>query len=565
MAAGAVDTTEAKHGYDLYHNHKAKLWSIIGTLMVAMLLSALDQMIFSTALPTIVGDLGGLDHMLWVTTAYLLAATISLPIYGRLSDIMGRKFLLLIGIGIFLVGSVIGGMAQDMTWLIVGRALQGLGGGGLMVLSQSTISDLVPVAKRARYMALIGATFGLSSILGPLLGGYFTDGIGWRWAFWINLPLGVVAFTLAALFLRIPVEKVKAQFDLLGTATMIVAVSSLVLFTSWGGTQYDWDSPIIMGLIATFVVFTALFILVENKVAEPLIPLKFFKDRNFSLAAIGGLLIGVVMFGALAYLPTYLQIVNGLGATNSGLLLLPMMAGLIVMSLVSGQIVTRTGDYKVLPLVGFGLIAISMFLFSTLTPDVPLWQTSIYMVILGSGIGSVMQNLVLIVQQSVPHTSVGIATATNNFAREIGASLGGAFVGAVFSSNLTRLLVDNLPASALQGQSMESLTPAIIEALPEQIRSIIISAYNDALTPVFAYLIPVVVLGLIGLFFLKRKPLVDDGEHGSLVDELIEASIELSPIHNDMEINTGSIRISDTKYVKNHNGKLVLAATSDKG
>jgi len=558
MSAGAVDTKEATHGYDLFYNHKAKLWSIIGTLMVAMLLSALDQMIFSTALPTIVGELNGVEHMLWVTTAYILAATISMPLYGKLSDLIGRKALLLIGIGIFLVGSVIGGLAQDMTWLIVGRAVQGLGGGGLMILAQATISDVIPVKKRGKYMGLIGGVFGLSSVLGPLLGGYFTDGIGWRWAFWMNLPLGVIAFALAAMFLKTPFERVKARFDILGTMTMAIAVTSLVLFTSWGGTTYDWDSPVIISLIAGFVVFTGLFIWAESKAVEPLIPLKFFKDRNFSLAAIAGLMVGIVMFGALAYLPTYLQVVNGLGATNSGLLLLPMMGGLIVMSLVSGQVVSRTGNYKVLPILGFGLIALSMFLFSTLTPDVPLWQTSIYMVVLGAGIGSVMQTLVLIVQQSVPHANVGSATASNNFFREIGASLGGAFVGAVFSNNLTRLLVENLPAEALQGQSMDSLTPGLIESLPEQIRTIIIAAYNDALTPVFAYLIPVVVLGLIGLFFVKQKPIVDDGDSESVTESIVDALIETAPVHSSVSTHTGSF--DAVKYVKNNNGKLVLAS-----
>lgn len=537
--SAVADTKEASHGYDIFYNHPRKLWAILGTLMVAMLLSALDQMIFSTALPTIVGELNGVEHMLWVTTAYILAVTISMPLYGKLSDLIGRKPLLLIGIGLFLAGSVVGGLANDMGTLITGRAIQGLGGGGLMILAQATISDLVPVAKRGKYMGFIGGIFGLASVLGPLLGGYFTDGIGWRWAFWMNIPLGIIAIALVIAFLQTPFERIKSKFDVLGTITMVIAVSSLVLFTSWGGTQYDWNSGIILGLIASFVVFTALFILVETRATDPLIPLRFFKSRNFSLAAAAGLIVGIMMFGALAYLPTYLQIVNGLGATNSGLLLLPMMGGLIVMSIVSGQIVSKTGNYKVLPIVGFAVIGVALFLFSTLTPDVPLWQTSVYMVTLGSGIGMIMQQIVLIVQQSVPRSSLGTATSTSGFTREIGAALGGSFVGAVFTNNLTSLLSERLPAEALQGKGMDSLTPGIIEALPDNIRTIIVSSYNDALTPVFGYLIPLAVVALIGMCFVKQQKIVDTGEEVHMSDRIVDAMTDTSPVRTDFK--TGSI------------------------
>jgi EmrB/QacA subfamily drug resistance transporter len=522
-------------GFDIFYNHKRQLFAIIGALMVAMLLSALDQMIFSTALPTIVGELHGVSQMLWVTTAYILAATISMPLYGKISDLIGRKALLLIGIGIFVVGSIIGGLAQDMTWLIVARAIQGFGGGGLMILSQAVIADVVPLQKRGKYMGLIGAVFGLSSVVGPLLGGFFTDGPGWRWAFWFNLPIGVIAFAVVFLVLKIPFKAVKVRFDILGTATMAVAVASLVLFTSWGGTTYAWNSATIISLIVTFAVFTVLFILAEMKASEPIIPLKLFKDANFSIAAFGGLLVGIGMFGALAYLPTYLQIVHGLGATNSGLLILPMMGGLIGTSILSGQIISRTGQYKWFPVIGFAMIGFALYLFSTMVPSTPLWQSSLYMVLMGGGIGMVMQILVLIIQNSAPQSMVGVATATNNFFREIGASLGGAIVGSLFSHNLTTTLAKNLPPSMTKGHSVNSLTPAVIDALPKAIKTIVIDAYNTSLTPVFSLLIPLFVVGLVALIFVKQTAIRGGVKSEHMADEAIEALESANPIKLDFQ------------------------------
>ena len=337
--------------------------------MVTMLLASLDQMIFSTALPTIVGELNGVNHMLWVTTAYILASTITLPVYGKLGDLIGRKGLFITAISIFIVGSIIGGLAHDMNWLIAGRAVQGLGGGGLLILAQAIIADVVPARERGKYMGIMGGVFAISSVAGPLLGGWFTDSIGWRWAFWMNIPLGILAIASAAFFLRLPKNTNRnPKIDVTGIFLLAIASTCLVLMTTWGGNTYDWNSPVIIGLIVGAIVAGITFVFVERRAAEPIMPLHLFKDRNFNLTTIVGLILGVAMFGALAYLPTYLQMVTGLNATQAGLLMIPLMAALLIASVVSGQIVSRTGRYKWLPMTGLVLVAISLFLLSTMTP-----------------------------------------------------------------------------------------------------------------------------------------------------------------------------------------------------
>lgn len=483
-----------------------RILPIFAGLMVAMLLGSLDQTIFSTALPTIVGELGGVDHMLWVTTAYLVASTIMMPIYGKLGDLIGRKGIFLGALTVFLVGSVFGGLAQDMTWLIIARAVQGLGGGGLMILSQTIIADVAPVRERSKYMGFMGAVFGLSAVIGPLLGGWFTESAHWRWAFWINVPLGVLAIALAAIFLKLPKHDSRIRFDLAGVLTMAVAVTAIILVASWGGTEYDWTSPTILTLIVVAAVFSALFVLAEYRAAEPIIPLALFRSRNFVLATIAGLFIGVAMFGAIAYLPTYLQMVTGVNATVSGLMLIPMIAGLMAGAVTTGQLVAATGRYKWMPIASMLVLAVGFWLLSTLSPDTALWVLLAYLFILGLGVGLGMQILVLVVQNAFPDAQVGTATASNNFFREIGASLGGAIVGALFTANLSDLLAARLPAGGQAGD-LNSLTPAAVRALPDQLRESIIGAYNDALTPVFASLIPMVLAGLIVVLFIKEVPL----------------------------------------------------------
>lgn len=479
-------------------------------LLTAMFASSLDQTILGTALPTIVGELNGVNHMLWVTTAYILAATITMPIYGKLGDLIGRKSLFIFALGLFLVGSIIGGLSPAMNWLIAGRAVQGLGGGGLMILSQAIIADVIPARDRGRYMGIMGGVFAISSVLGPILGGWFTEGIGWRWAFWINIPLAIISIAAAWAFLKIPKREMPegTKLDVAGMVTMAIAVTSIVLVTSWGGTEYDWSSPTILGLIALAIVASLAFIEVERRAVEPIVPLHLFKNKNFNLATAAGLFIAIAMFGAVAYLPTYLQMVNGLSATNAGLLMLPMMAGVLLTSIATGFLASKTGRYKWMPIASTLVVAGAMVLLSTMQPDTSTLVFSIYLFIFGFGLGLGAQILVLIVQNTFPNAIVGTATAANNFFREIGASLGAAIVGALFTSRLTALLTERMPVEAMQGGfSQNSLTPAAVAELPAPIKDVIVSSYNDSLAPVFLYLLPLMLFATIILFFIKEEPL----------------------------------------------------------
>lgn len=476
---------------------------IFAGLMVAMLLSSLDQTIFSTALPTIVGELNGVDRMLWVTTAYILASTVMMPVYGKLGDLIGRKSLFIGAIGLFMAGSVIGGLAGSMGVLITGRAVQGLGGGGLMILAQAIIADVVPARQRGRYMGIMGGVFAVSSVAGPLLGGFFTEGIGWRWAFWMNLPLGALAIASAVFFLRLPTQVTsRPKIDVAGISLLALASTALVLTSTWGGTTYAWDSVVILGLIATTLGAIAALIVVERRTPEPVMPMHLFRDRNFNLTTVAGLIIGVAMFGALAYLPTYLQMVTGAGATKAGLLMIPMMGGLLVASTLSGQAVSRTGRYKMLPVIGTLIVGLALALLSTMSAATAVAITCVYLAVMGIGLGLSMQILVLIVQNSFPAREVGTATAANNYFRQIGASLGAAVVGTLFASRLSDILGATSSASA-----QNSLTPDAVRALPVASRTVIVNAYSDALTPVFLSMVPLMALAAVLLMFVSEKPL----------------------------------------------------------
>jgi EmrB/QacA subfamily drug resistance transporter len=502
--------------------HKQNVLLVFAGLMVAMLLSSLDQTIFSTALPTIVGQLNGVNHMLWVTTAYILASTIMLPVYGKLGDLIGRKGLFIGAIGLFMVGSVIGGTAQTMDWLIVGRAVEGLGGGGLMILSQAIIADVVPARARGKYMGIMGGVFALSSVAGPLLGGFFTEGIGWRWAFWMNLPLGALAIVSAVFFLRLPATaNLKRRLDFAGMGLLAIASTCLVLLTTWGGTTYAWNSGVILSLMVGTAVAALAFVMIELRADEPIMPMHLFKDHNFRLTTSAGLIIGIAMFGALAYLPTYLQMVTGVDATQAGFLMIPMMAGLLVTSVVSGQLVSRTGRYKWLPITGTAIVGVALVLLSTMTPTLPIPVLCSYLAVMGIGLGMSMQILILIVQNSFPISEVGTATASNNYFRQIGASIGSAVVGSLFTARLTHLLAIRMPAGAAKAAGgTNSFTPEIVKALPQGIRDVIISSYNDALAPVFLYMVPLLIVAVVILCFVREKPLATTIERDILPESL---------------------------------------------
>ncbi|MGO4382738.1 MDR family MFS transporter [Specibacter sp. RAF43] len=477
-------------------------------LMLTMLLASLDQTIFSTALPTIVGELNGVNDMLWVITIYILASTIMLPIYGKLGDLIGRKGIFIAAISVFILGSIVGGFAQDMTWLIIGRGVQGLGGGGLMLLSQAIIADVVPARERGRYMGVMGGVFALSSVAGPLLGGWFTDGIGWRWGLWMNIPLGVLAIAAAVFFLKLPPHpKIKAQVDVAGMALLGITSTLLVLVSTWGGTKYAWGSPTIIAMIAGTVVAAALFVWVEHRAEHPIMSLHLFQERNFNLTTSAGLITGIAMFGTLAYLPTYLQMVTGANATQAGFLMIPMMAGLLVTSVASGALVSRTGRYKWLPITGMFIVAGALVLLSTMTPSLPVWVICAYLALMGIGLGTCMQILVLIVQNQFPNSQVGMATASNNYFRQIGASLGSAVVGSLFAHRLAQILTDRMSGGAQAAGGINSLTPEIVRNLPAPVRHTIIEAYNQALTPIFIYMVPLLLLAAILLCFVKEIPL----------------------------------------------------------
>jgi EmrB/QacA subfamily drug resistance transporter len=497
-------------------------------LMLSMLLSALNQTVLSTALPTIVGELHGVSDMLWVITAFILTSTISMPIYGKLGDLMGRKSLLIAAILLFMAGSVVGALANDMGVLITARVIQGLGGGGLMILSQAVIADVVPARERGKYMGMMGGVFAIASVAGPLLGGWFTEGPGWRWVFWINIPLGLLALAGAAFFLKLPKHAGKPKLDLGGMVLMAIATTCLVLFATWGGSKYEWSDPIIIGLIAGTVVSAVAFVLVERRTAEPIIPLHLFKDLNFNLSTFAGLLIGVAMFGAIGYLPTYLQMAFSVNATESGLLMIPMMGALLVASVGSGQLVSRTGRYKWMPIAGSLLVAVALVLLSTLKPGQPLWEICAYLAVMGLGLGLSMQILVLVVQNSFALREVGTATASNNFFRQIGATLGSAVVGSLFASRLAELLTERMPASASGGNApggSNSLTPALVNQLPAEIKELIISSYNDALTPIFIWMVPLALIAAVVLLFVKEKPLATAVEHDVLSESISEGNI----------------------------------------
>ena len=495
---------------------------IFAALMLTMLMSSLGQMIFGSALPTIVGELGGVDQMSWVISAFMVTMTIAMPLAGQLGDRMGRKWVYISGIAIFVIGSTLGGFANDMGMLITGRAIQGFGAGIMMISSQSIVAEVVSARERGKFMGIMGGVFGVSSVLGPVLGGWFTDGPGWRWGLWINIPLGLLAIVVCAFVLKLRVgEQGFKGFDWMGFAAIAITTSTLILLTTWGGSEYEWTSPTILSMAAVVIVGALLTVFIESRASQPLIPVQLFKNRNMVLTTLAGTVLGLAMMGVLGYMPTYLQMVHTLTPTEAGLMMIPMMVGMIGVSTGVGFIIAKTGNYKYYPIAGLAITAFALWWMSQMTVETSLTGIGVRFLVFGVGLGFVMQVLVLIVQNSFPVSQVGTATAANNFFRQIGSALGASIVGSMFIHNMQNEMATRLPdalaslgkegaaiAQEFQGaDAANSLTPHAVAELPDVLRDAILNSYNDGLTPVIGMMVPLAIVAMLILFPLRQERL----------------------------------------------------------
>jgi EmrB/QacA subfamily drug resistance transporter len=506
----ATDGAEAAASPAVAMTHREVLVVIAG-LMVGLFLAALDQTIVSTALPTIVGELGGLEQLSWTVTIYLLASTATTPLYGKIGDLYGRKRIFQFAIVVFILGSLVSGLAGSMAVLIAGRGIQGVGAGGLIALTLAIVGDIVSPRERGRYQGLFGAVFGISSVLGPLLGGFFTEQLTWRWVFWINVPLGLLALVIIQRTLHLPRRRVEHSVDYVGAALIVASVTSLLLVTVWGGDTYDWASAQIIGLLVAGVLTLLAFVWWESRVPEPILPLRLFRNSVFTVTSAVSFLFGFGFFGAIIFLPIYLQLVRGYTPTQSGLLLLPLVVGIFITSAGSGQLITKTGRYKRYPVIGLLIIPLALLWLSTLRTDTPLWDLLLRIFVLGLGLGLVIQTLVVAVQNAVDFRDLGVATSSNTFFRSMGGAFGTAVFGEVLNASLRRELETSLPGGVPEGISPGSLTasPAEIQALPDEVREPLLEAFVVAIDNVFLVGVGVATLAFLLVLFLEERPLRD--------------------------------------------------------
>ncbi len=497
------------------------LWLVLWSLLISLFLSALDSTIVATALPTIVGDLGGLDHIAWVFTAYLLTSTASVPLFGKISDIYGRRQVFQVTIVIFLIGSVLSGLSGSMTQLIIFRGIQGIGGGGLLAMTFTILGDILSSRERPQYMGYFTGVFAAASVIGPLIGGFFVDNLSWRWVFYVNIPFGIVALLVTAKYLHVPVPTEKRPIDFLGSALFSVAVTTLLLGATWGGTAYPWGSPMIIGLLSAGVILSVLFLLQERRAKEPLLPLRMFTNDVFSVAVVMGVLFGSVMVIGSVFLPLFLQIVRGVSATSSGYLLVPMMGGVLIGSTYGGRLITRTGRYKPLTLAGGLLCIAGIAMLSTINVESTRTFVSIGMAILGLGVGTSSPVITLAVQNVSAKSDMGAATSAVNFFRSLGSAFGVALFGSIQSARFHAVLLSHLPAGTVVGDNILNSPKAVLALPPATLRAIQ-EAVASGVSVVFQWALPVIILAFIVSFFLREVPLRDDVSIGGAAIEGME-------------------------------------------
>lgn len=488
---------------------------VFPALLLVLLLASLDQTIVSTALPTIAGEFGGLDHLSWIVTAYMLATTIVSPVYGKLGDLYGRKIVLQAAVVLFLVGSALCGLSQNMGELIAFRAVQGLGGGGLIVTAMAAVGDVIPPRERGRYQGIFGAVFGVSTVVGPLIGGFFVEDLSWRWIFYVNLPLGILAFAALAWAFSSKAAERRGGIDFPGAILLGATLTGLVLFTSLGGTVFPWTSAGAIGLVILSLSALGSFLFVESRAEEPILPLALFRNRVFTISGVVGFVVGLAMFGSVTYLPLYLQVVKGVDPSTAGLQITPMMGGVLVSSIISGQIISRIGRYKAFPIVGTAVMSVGLFLLSTLGVQTSTLLAAAYMLILGLGLGMVMQVLVLAVQNAVAYEDLGVATSSAILFRSVGGSVGVSLFGALFASALAQRLATAGKAGA---QMISFSSPSAIQAMPDAVRGPYLEAFAGALHPIFLLAACLGLLAFLLTFFLKEIPLRTTARSDSIGD-----------------------------------------------